>query len=167
MFENIGISPCFGAKNTFPVLVSSLYPGQINGLKIIFQHWHLFQVITSIHIPKKGVRGTKENDRNRFWLKQLCVFQLIVWTGFQESSICENISVRGGAAGYVLSRQLCKNINENIVETEVRFFHAVTLQYKWKYKGTCQKLLSGFFPLRGGVPPHPFRQAFLGTMAFR
>ena len=46
--------------------------------------------------------------------------------GFQESSICENISVRGGAAGYVLSRQLCKNINENIVETEVRFVHAVT-----------------------------------------
>ena len=49
-----------------------------------------------------------------------------MWTGFQESSICENISVRGGAAGYVLSRQLCKDINENIVETGVRFVHAVT-----------------------------------------
>ena len=34
--------------------------------------------------------------------------------------------MRGGAAGYVLSRQLCKNINENIVETEVIFVHAVT-----------------------------------------
>ena len=24
-------------------------------------------------------------------------------------------------------------------------------------KGGCQKLLSGFFPLRGGVPPFPLR----------
>ena len=39
----IRISPCFREKNT-PVLVSSLYPGQINGLIIIFWHWQLFQV---------------------------------------------------------------------------------------------------------------------------
>ena len=25
--------------------------------------------------------------------------------------------------------------------------------FPWKLKGTFQKLLSGFFPLRGGVPP--------------
>ena len=33
-------------------------------------------------------------------------------------------------------------------------------------KGSCQKLLSGFFPLRGGVPPLSAK-LFLGTMTFR
>ena len=54
----IRISPCFREKNT-PVLVSSLYPGQINGLIIIFWHWQLFHGSTSIPIPVKKNEAQK------------------------------------------------------------------------------------------------------------
>ena len=42
----------------------------------------------------------------------------------------------------------------------------VILKVKFHHEGGCQKLLSGFFSLRGGDTPQ-FREGFLGRMFFR
>ena len=69
----IRISPCFREKNT-PVLVSSLYPGQINGLIIIFWHWQLFQVkYLNTYSLERSMRNKRERQKQVLTETVVCI----------------------------------------------------------------------------------------------
>ena len=77
-----------------------------------------------------------------------------------ESLVTAQVELRNTAS---LMSRYC---NIATISRGQKYFNCVTLLIYCAYKGTFQKLVSGFFPLRGGEGTPSFRYAFLGTMTF-